>query len=160
MRAQGSARQSRTDTAVAHVIFCPSVAVADFLRRWGRLACLFLSAVLAAGDGAALAAGSDASILARTRVVQVGDGISLHYLERGEGPPVVFVHRASVKALGVPVLLMSGEDSLAMLKQIDGELRRLLPSADVAVIPHASHEMWAERPDDCRARVMAFFAKH
>jgi non-heme chloroperoxidase len=321
------------------------VDVRDFLRRFGRLACLVLSAILAAGNAAALSDDSAASILARTRVVRVG-AVSLHYREKGNGPPVVFVHgsvddlrnfepqldplsgsyraivysrrynypnsqsmrprnhsalveaedlagllrglhatpahvvghsygaytalllalnhpelvrsltlaeppilrwlpdltggrppyddfmkmwtqvggqfrkgnreqamrvttdwfgkngdridgkaatfdtldpgtrqammanslewealttsadafpaidRAAVKSLRSPVLLMSGEDSLAMLKQIDGELRRLLPSADVAVIAGASHEMWAERPDECRARVMAFFAKH
>jgi pimeloyl-ACP methyl ester carboxylesterase len=68
--------------------------------------------------------------------------------------------RAEVKAVAVPVLLMSGQKTMQINKEIDAELRRLLPKAETVVIHGASHEMWAEQPDVCRARVVSFFAKH
>ena len=68
--------------------------------------------------------------------------------------------RAAVKAIKVPILLMSGQDTMTMNKRIDAELEKLLPGAETAVIRGATHEMWAEQPDACRARVASFFAKH
>ncbi|MGH9423601.1 MAG: alpha/beta fold hydrolase [Thermoanaerobaculia bacterium] len=70
------------------------------------------------------------------------------------------VDRAAVKAMKVPTLLMSGQNTMQINKKIDAELRRLLPKAAVVVIPGATHEMWAEQPDLCRARVTSFLAKH
>jgi pimeloyl-ACP methyl ester carboxylesterase len=68
--------------------------------------------------------------------------------------------RAAVKAITVPILLMSGQNTMQINKLIDAELHRLLPKAETAVIRGATHEMWAEQPDVCRARVASFFAKH
>ena len=68
--------------------------------------------------------------------------------------------RAAVKDITVPILLMSGQNTMEMNKQIDAELQRLLPKAETAVIRGATHEMWAEQPDVCRARVASFLAKH
>ena len=68
--------------------------------------------------------------------------------------------RAAVKAITAPILLMSGENTMKMNKEIEAELQRLLPKAETVVIPGATHEMWAEQPDVCRARVAAFLAKH
>ena len=65
----------------------------------------------------------------------------------------------SCEAVKVPILLMSGQNTMQMNKLIDAELERLLPRADTAVIRGATHEMWAERPDACRSRA-ASFAKH
>jgi Predicted hydrolases or acyltransferases (alpha/beta hydrolase superfamily) len=68
--------------------------------------------------------------------------------------------RAAVKAIKVPILLMSGQNTMQMNKRINAELERLLPKAETVVIRDATHEMWAEQPDACRARVASFFAKH
>jgi pimeloyl-ACP methyl ester carboxylesterase len=68
--------------------------------------------------------------------------------------------RAAVKAVKVPILLMSGQNTMLMNKRINAELERLLPKAETVVIRDATHEMWAEQPDACRARVASFFAKH
>jgi pimeloyl-ACP methyl ester carboxylesterase len=70
------------------------------------------------------------------------------------------IDRTAVKAITVPVLLMSGEKTLLINQRIDAELQRLLPEAETLVIPDATHEMWAEQPDLCRSRVSAFIAKH
>ena len=74
--------------------------------------------------------------------------------------PFPMLERADVSAVKVPILLMSGQDTMRMNKRIDAELERLLPKAETAVIRGATHEMWAEQPDACRARVASFFAKH
>jgi non-heme chloroperoxidase len=68
--------------------------------------------------------------------------------------------RAAVKAIKVPILLMSGENTMRMNKRINAELERLLPKAEVVVIRGATHEMWAEQPDVCRAIVASFLVKH
>ena len=68
--------------------------------------------------------------------------------------------RAAVKAITVPILLMSGQNTMQINKQIDTELKKLLPKAETVVIRGATHEMWAEQPDVCRARVATFLAKH
>lgn len=68
--------------------------------------------------------------------------------------------RAAVKAIKVPILLMSGQNTMRMNKRINVELERLLPKAEVVVIRGATHEMWAEQPDVCRALVESFLAKH
>jgi non-heme chloroperoxidase len=68
--------------------------------------------------------------------------------------------RAAVKAVAVPILLMSGQNTMEMNKLIDAELERLLPRAETAVIRNATHEMWAEQPYACRARVASFIASH
>ena len=70
------------------------------------------------------------------------------------------VDRAAVTAIHVPVLLMSGEKSLKVNQLVDAELARLLPAAEAVTIAGATHEMWAEKPDECRERALAFFAKH
>ena len=64
--------------------------------------------------------------------------------------------RGAVKAITVPILLMSGQNTMQMNKLIDTELHRLLPKAENVVIRGATHEMWAEQPDVCRARVASF----
>jgi pimeloyl-ACP methyl ester carboxylesterase len=68
--------------------------------------------------------------------------------------------KAAVKAIKVPILLMSGQNSMQINKKISAELQRLLPKTEAVVIRGATHEMWAEQPDVCRARVASFIAKH
>jgi non-heme chloroperoxidase len=68
--------------------------------------------------------------------------------------------RAAVKAVKVPILLMSGQNTMQLNKLIDAELRKLLPRAEAVVIRGATHEMWAEQPDVCRARISSFIAEH
>jgi non-heme chloroperoxidase len=70
------------------------------------------------------------------------------------------IDRAAVKAIKVPILLMSGQNTMLVNKRIETELERLLPNAETALIRDATHEMWAEQSDACRARVTSFFAKH
>ena len=68
--------------------------------------------------------------------------------------------RGDVKDLKTPVLILSGQRSLAMHALIDQELERLLPRRERIILPNATHEMWNEFPDQCRAAALAFFAKY
>jgi non-heme chloroperoxidase len=74
--------------------------------------------------------------------------------------PFPDVSRGDIKDMKTPVLLLSGQRSLPMLALIDQELERLLPRAERVILPAATHEMWNEFPDQCRAAALAFFAKH
>lgn len=65
-----------------------------------------------------------------------------------------------VRGIGAPTLLLSGERSLALHHLIDGRLLTLLPHAERTVIKDATHEMWGERPEECRALALAFLALH
>jgi pimeloyl-ACP methyl ester carboxylesterase len=68
--------------------------------------------------------------------------------------------RGAVKAITVPILLMSGQNTMQINKLINAELHRLLPKAETVMVPGATHEMWAEQPEVCRARVASFLAEH
>ena len=71
-----------------------------------------------------------------------------------------YVPPSAVQALKAPVLLLSGERSLALHGMIDRELERLLPQRERIVLPKATHEMWNEYPEQCREAALAFLAKH
>jgi pimeloyl-ACP methyl ester carboxylesterase len=65
-----------------------------------------------------------------------------------------------VTHLSLPVLLLQGAMSPAMFGLITDELVRVLPSAERATIPAASHGMHAQNPAAYNDAVLAFLAKH
>ena len=67
---------------------------------------------------------------------------------------------AAARRISAPTLLLSGERSLALHKLIDSQLATLLPHVERIILPDATHEMWNERPKECRDAALAFFAKH
>jgi pimeloyl-ACP methyl ester carboxylesterase len=68
---------------------------------------------------------------------------------------------AQVAAIKTPTLILSGAKSYPFLGTIDAEIARLLPSAKHIVFPNATHQMWLEEPDLCRAAVVQLIdAKH
>jgi pimeloyl-ACP methyl ester carboxylesterase len=78
-------------------------------------------------------------------------------MSRDAFPPLSF---ADVKRIQVPTLLLSGERSLKLAHLIDGNLVRLLPHAQRLILAGATHEMWNEYPDECRAAALAFMDTH
>jgi non-heme chloroperoxidase len=74
--------------------------------------------------------------------------------------PFPDLSRGDIKDLKAPVLLLSGQRSPAMHALIDQELERLLPRGERIILPNATHLMWNEFPEQCRAAALAFFAKH
>jgi non-heme chloroperoxidase len=67
---------------------------------------------------------------------------------------------AAAKRISTPTLLLSGQRSLALHGLIDSQLAALLPHVERIILPDATHEMWNERPEECRKAALEFFAKH
>ena len=66
----------------------------------------------------------------------------------------------AVRAIKVPVLLMSGGMSYQFLGMTDAELARLLPDNKRIIFPDAGHQMWLQHPEEARADAEQFFAQH
>lgn len=64
-----------------------------------------------------------------------------------------------IEKINVPTLLLSGAKSYPFLGLITAELARLLPTNQSIVFPDAGHQMWYQRPQECRQDVENFLAK-
>jgi non-heme chloroperoxidase len=73
-----------------------------------------------------------------------------------------FPHLApdAVREIGAPALLLSGARTIPLHALVDDELERLLPNCERVVIPDASHDLWADQPERCRAATLAFLERH
>ena len=70
-----------------------------------------------------------------------------------------YVTRDAVRSITMPVLLVQGELSPAVLVHLVDELQACLPDSERVVIPGASHSMWGANPDACNAALRAFLAR-
>ena len=68
--------------------------------------------------------------------------------------------RDVVRNLKFPILLLTGENTLAPLRMINDEMKRLLPNAEKVTIAGATHDMWLEDPERCGQATVNFLAKH
>ena len=68
--------------------------------------------------------------------------------------------RDAVRSLKLPILLLTGEKTLAPLRMINGALNHLLPNAEQVTVPGATHDMWIEDPERCGQATANFLAKH
>ncbi len=68
--------------------------------------------------------------------------------------------RDAVRASAAPALLLSGGRTIPLHALVDDELGRLLPNGDRVIIPDASHDLWADQPEQCRAATLSFLARH
>lgn len=68
--------------------------------------------------------------------------------------------RDAVRGLAVPTLLLSGARTIPLHALVDDELERLLPNVERVVIPDASHDLWADQPERCRAATVEFLGRH
>ena len=66
----------------------------------------------------------------------------------------------TVRAIGVPVLLLSGARSYPFLAMIDEELASLLPDSRRIVFDDSGHQMWLKHPRECRDDTEKFFMQH
>jgi non-heme chloroperoxidase len=74
--------------------------------------------------------------------------------------PFPHLPREAVRAIAVPVLMLSGARTIPIHALVDDELTRLLPHATRVIVPDAAHDLWAEQPERCRDVTLAFLAKH
>jgi pimeloyl-ACP methyl ester carboxylesterase len=68
--------------------------------------------------------------------------------------------RDAVRGIAAPVLMLSGARTIPIHALVDDELERLLPNAERVVIPDASHDLWVDQPDACRAATLEFLGRH
>lgn len=73
--------------------------------------------------------------------------------------PFPSLSKDKVKRLSVPILIVTGENTLKILKFINEELARLLPKAERATIPQAGHGSARENPQAFNEAVLKFLAK-
>jgi pimeloyl-ACP methyl ester carboxylesterase len=78
-------------------------------------------------------------------------------MSRDANPPL---SRESVRRIKAPVFMLSGGQTMNILKFVDSELQPLLAKVERVVIPNATHEMWSEQPEACRRAVLAFLARN
>ena len=65
-----------------------------------------------------------------------------------------------VKRLRIPVLIITGENTIKIHKLVNKELARLLPKAEQAIIPKAGHGSPRENPQAFNEAVLKFLANH
>jgi non-heme chloroperoxidase len=74
--------------------------------------------------------------------------------------PFPNLSKAKVARLRIPVLIITGENTIRIHKLVNEELARLLPKADRAIIPKAGHGSPRENPQAFNEAVLKFFANH
>ena len=72
--------------------------------------------------------------------------------------PFPEVTRAQVRAIRLPVLLISGGRTFPMLKLTDAALVRELPDGRRVIVADGTHEVCSEQPSTCAARIRGFLA--
>lgn len=64
-----------------------------------------------------------------------------------------------VARIRAPVLMLRADGTLPMHRIVDDELEQMLPTHETVRIRDASHDMWADAPEQCRAATLAFLAR-
>lgn len=72
--------------------------------------------------------------------------------------PAPYFSKEKVQRLRVPVLLVTGENTIKLTKFIYEELARLLPRAECAILPNAGHGSARENPAAFNEAVLKFLA--
>lgn len=67
---------------------------------------------------------------------------------------------SKIKALEVPVLLLTGDQSPLWFREIIRELHRSLPKSELVEIENSSHGLYFENPQACDRAIMEFLEKH
>lgn len=67
--------------------------------------------------------------------------------------------RKKVKRLSVPVLIITGENTIKLHKLVNEELARLLPKAERAIIPRAGHGSARENPHAFNEATLGFLSR-
>lgn len=73
--------------------------------------------------------------------------------------PFPKLSKDKVKRLTVPVLIITGENTIKLHKFVNEELARLLPKAEQAIIPKAGHGSARENPQAFNETALKFLAK-
>jgi len=74
--------------------------------------------------------------------------------------PFPDLSKEKVKRLRIPILIVTGENTIKLHKLVNEELARLLPNAERAIIPKAGHGSPRENPQAFNEAVLKFLANH
>jgi pimeloyl-ACP methyl ester carboxylesterase len=72
------------------------------------------------------------------------------------GKPFPVPSAKSMKALQAPVLLLTGDHSLPLLKRCVAAVNVRFPKSQVVTVRNATHDMWSEKPQACSAALRRF----
>ena len=73
--------------------------------------------------------------------------------------PFPALDRDAVRALRMPTLMLSGAETLPVHRVVDAELESLLAHGRRMVVPGATHDVWGDAPERCRAATLAFLTE-
>ena len=73
--------------------------------------------------------------------------------------PFPNLSKARVRRLRIPVLIITGENTIKIHKLVNEELARLLPNAEQAIIPKAGHGSPRENPQAFNEAMLKFLAR-
>ena len=65
-----------------------------------------------------------------------------------------------VAQLPMPILLLTGDQTLPIHRLVNDEIERVLPKAQRVRLPEATHDMWNEQPEACGTAVLQFLGRH
>jgi len=74
--------------------------------------------------------------------------------------PFPNLSKAKVKRLRLPILIITGENTIKIHKLVNQELSRLLPKAEQVTIPNAGHFSPRENPQAFNEAMIKFYANH
>ncbi len=69
-------------------------------------------------------------------------------------------NKEDAKRIVPPTLILSGEHTATFMRGVAMELHRTIPNNQLAIIQNASHYPHIENPDECSAKISAFFSEH
>lgn len=74
--------------------------------------------------------------------------------------PWPWLSAEDVAGLRIPSLMLSADRTVPLHHFVDDLLARTLRHVERVRIPGASHDMWADQPERCRAATLDFLARH
>src|SRR6266404_4263123 len=75
------------------------------------------------------------------------------------GKPFPVPSAESIQALHVPVLLLTGDHTLPLLKRCVAAVTARYPKSQRVTVRNATHDMWSEKPQTCGAALRNFLRK-
>ena len=69
-------------------------------------------------------------------------------------------NRDTAERIVPPTLTVSGEHTTKYMRGVAMELHRTIPKSQLATILNASHYPHIENPEECSAKILAFFSEH
>ena len=90
---------------------------------------------------------------ASTRAMMLDNMETFHELLTG----VPTFNKENAERIAPPTLILSGEQTTKFMRGVALELHRTIPNNQLAIIQNAAHYPHIENPEECSAKILAFF---